>query len=72
MIEWIECSSRRVVAVAYDGEDERILVRFTDGTQWQYLGCPPSVWDEFMDPATSKGKFIFDRLNSHQHGPLVD
>ncbi len=74
MIDWIESpESSRVQAVAYDEEGERILVRFRkDGNQWQYLGCPPQVWDEFCAPGTSKGTYISERLDQHQHGPLVD
>ena len=74
MIEWIEVTdSDRVSAIAYDEEGERIFVRFSkDGTEWQYHGCPPIVWEQFTDPATSKGRFIFEQLNSHTHGPLVD
>jgi hypothetical protein len=73
MIDWIECSdSTRVVAVAYDEDLERIFVRFSNGTEWQYHGCPPMVWDEFTSPQTSKGTFINEQLNHHQHGPLVD
>lgn len=74
MVEWIEVSgSSRITAMAYDEENERILVRLRDGDKgWQYSGCPASVWDEFADPSTSKGKFIHERLNYHQHGPLED
>lgn len=74
MIEWIETpDSSRVEAVAYDEEGERILVRFRKGgAGWQYLGCPPQVWDEFCAAGTSKGNYITERLNQHQHGPLVD
>ena len=72
LIEWQECSSSRVRAIAYDEAGERILVRFTDGTEWQYLHCPPSVWADFADPQTSKGRFIHDRLDAHPNGPLVD
>ena len=73
MIEWIECTdSSRVTAIAYDNDSERILVRFPDGMEWQYHGCPPLVWDEFTSPHTSKGTFIHEHLNQHQNGPLVD
>lgn len=73
MIEWIECTdSSRVTAVAYDQEYERIFVRFPDGREWQYHACPPQVWDEFTSAQTSKGTFIYERLNQHQHGPLVE
>lgn len=71
-IEWIEVpESSRISAMAYDRENERILVRLRSGDKgWQYLGCPPGVWDDFSNPATSKGAFIHERLNFHQHGPL--
>src|SRR4051794_33858080 len=74
MIEWIEePGSSRITAMAYDEENERILVRLRDGDKaWQYTGCPRSVWDEFSDPSTSKGKFIHERLNYHKHGPLEE
>lgn len=70
-IEWIETpASTRCSAIAYDSEGERILCRFRkDGVEWQYHGCPPSVWQEFSNPATSKGSFIHEQLNHHQHGP---
>lgn len=71
-IEWIEVpESSRIAAMAYDEENERILVRLRDGNKgWQYMGCPPAVWEEFANPATSKGTFIHERLDFHQHGPL--
>jgi hypothetical protein len=73
VIDWIDCAdSSRVLAVAYDEVGERILVRFRDGTQWQYQGCPPAVWEEFNSPQTSKGRFITERLDQHQHGPLTE
>ncbi len=74
MIEWIEVTdSERVSAIAYDPESERILVRFArDGKEWQFHGCPPIVWEEFVNPATSKGSFIHETLNHHSHGPLLD
>lgn len=73
MIEWIDCTdSSRVSAIAYDEEAERILVRFPDGTEWQYLGCPPAVWEEFVAIQTSKGTFIHEHLNQHPHGRLLD
>lgn len=72
MIDWIEVNdSSRVSAVAYDVDEERILVRFRkDGVEWQYPNCPLVVWQEFMAPATSKGQYIYEQLNHHDHGPL--
>ena len=73
MIDWIEVhDSDRVTAVAYDAGQEHILVRFKDdGTEWQYAGCPRLVWEEFMAPTTSKGRYIHNQLNHHVHGPLL-
>lgn len=72
MYDWVEVDSTRVTAIAYDDEEERILVRFRDGTEYYYAMCPPSVWEEFRSPAVSKGRFINDRLNAKPRGKLVD
>ena len=62
--EWIDVSdSERIVAMAYDVEQEVIHVRFPDGVEWTYGDCPPVVWEEFTAPGQSKGRFIFDVLN---------
>ena len=66
MIEWIDITdSKRVTAVAYDSDEERILVRFPGGIEWQYNGCPTRTWDEFMAPGQSKGQYIDRQLNHH-------
>jgi len=73
MIDWLPVTdSKRVIASAYDADGERILVRFPDGKEWQYHGCPLTVWEEFIAPGTSKGTFIHQRLNFHANGPVVD
>jgi len=64
MIDWIPVDdSQRVVAVAYDTENEFILVRFPRDIEWCYEACPPHVWEDFMAPGTSKGRFIHEVLN---------
>jgi hypothetical protein len=71
MIEWIDVhDSSRITAAAYDSEKQAILTRFTSGVEWQYLGCPEHVWEDFMVPGTSKGRFINDILNHQPHGRL--
>lgn len=73
MIEWIGVTdSSRVTAMAYDDENERILVRFMNGREWQYLDCPPTVWEEFAHHAASKGRYIHDVLDHHAHGPFSE
>jgi hypothetical protein len=64
-IEWIDVSdSERIVAMAYDNENEAILVRFTkDEVEWCYESCPPHVWEEFSAPSQSKGRYIHQVLN---------
>lgn len=72
MIDWIPVDdSDRVTAVAYDAEREFILVRFPGDVEWCYEACPPHVWEDFMSPGTSKGRFIHDTLN-HQPNHRFD
>lgn len=64
MIEWIPVSgSSRIVAEAYDAESETIYVRFPDGVEWSYAGCPPHTWEEFRRPGQSRGQYIHQVLN---------
>lgn len=61
---WIPVhDSTRIVAMAYDADSERILVRFPDGVEWQYELCPPDVWTAFSAPGQSKGGYIADVLD---------
>ena len=69
MIEWIPVGgSTRVVAEAYDPESETIYVRFPDGVEWWYAGCPPDVWEEYSSPGQSRGQYIARVLNFKPHG----
>ena len=69
MIEWIPVSgSDRIIAEAYDPATEQIYVRFTDGVEWRYSACPPSVWEEFTAPGQSRGQYIHQTLNHKPHG----
>ena len=69
MFEWIPVSgSSRIVAEAYDAETETIYVRFTDGVEWWYRGCPPNVWAEFTAPGQSRGQYIKQVLDHKPHG----
>jgi hypothetical protein len=71
MIDWSEVTgSERVVAAAYNAAEEIIYVRYPDGVEWWYAACPPHVWEEFIAPATSKGRFIYQILNGHPNGRL--
>ncbi|MDQ1500734.1 MAG: hypothetical protein QOF36_501 [Microbacteriaceae bacterium] len=70
--EWIPVTdSDRITAMAYDVEAEAIFVRFTkDEVEWCYEECPPHVWEEFSNPAQSKGQYIHQVLNhktNHRH-----
>lgn len=69
MIEWKAVSgSTRIVAEAYDPETERIYVRFPDGVEWWYAACPPHVWEEFISPGQSRGKYISEILDYKPNG----
>ena len=63
-LEWIEVlDSERIVAMAYDEEMETIYVRFPEGVEWLYEGCPPNVWEEFSSAGLSKGRYIREVLD---------
>jgi hypothetical protein len=69
MIQWTPISgSGRVVAEAYDAESETIYVRFPDGVEWWYAGCPPDVWEQFTAPGQSRGQYIATVLNFKPNG----
>lgn len=70
MLDWIDVGdSDRVVAVAYDAEQEMIFVRFKKApVEWWYGACPPHVWEEFNMPGVSKGRFIREVLDNHPKG----
>lgn len=69
MLEWMPVEgSSRIVAMAYDRDAEAIFVRFPGGAEWRYEACPPTTWEEFSSPATSKGKYIHEVLNHRPNG----
>ena len=68
MLEWQAVDSKRITAEAYDPIAETIYVRFPNAVEWWYSACPPSVWEEFAAPATSKGSYIKDVLNHRPNG----
>lgn len=73
MIDWIDVTdSERVVAVAYDSDEETIYVRFKNsGVEWCYRSCPPQIWEQFTLPGVSKGRYIREVLDHHPHGRHV-
>jgi hypothetical protein len=73
IINWIDVpDSERIVAIAYDREQEQIYVRFKKGgVEWWYGSCPPQVWEQFAAPGVSKGRFIREVLDNHPNGRHV-
>lgn len=67
-IDWVSVQSDRITAYAYDQETATIFVTFTDGVMWRYFDCSAEVWEQFQF-APSKGRFIREVLDHHQHGP---
>ena len=63
--------STRIVAEAYNEEEQKIYVRFHDGTEWWYAECPPTIWDDFTAPGQSRGKYISNVLDDKPHGEHI-
>ena len=69
MLNWQSVGgSSRIVAEAYDSDNEVIYVRFPDGVEWWYSECPLHVWDEFTSPGQSRGKYIAAVLDHKPNG----
>ena len=69
MIVWTAVNgSTRIVAEAYSLDAETIYVRFPNGVEWWYAGCPPHVWEEFSAPGQSKGQYIAKVLDFKSNG----
>ena len=72
LMDWqLITDSSRVSAVAYDSTTETIYVRFQDRIEWRYGNCPIQVWEAFVSPGTSKGRYIKDVLDDHPKGRHV-
>lgn len=69
-LEWIELDSEAVAAAAYDAESEFVYVRFTTGSTYLYEACPPHVWEQFMAPGQSAGKFVDKTLRDKPYRRL--
>ncbi len=68
-VDWQNVNfSTRIVAEAYDEENQIILVRFPNGIEWYYAACPPEMWESFTAPGQSRGQFIHHVLNNQPHG----
>jgi len=69
MLNWTEVGdSTMITAIAYDEGGETIYVRFKDGAEWWYAGCPPQVWEEFTRPGQSKGRYFHTVLKHKPQG----
>jgi hypothetical protein len=60
----------RTVAAGYDKEREVLTVVFRDGLFYNYYNVSGNEWSDFKR-APSKGRFIFNRLDSKPRGAAV-
>ena len=56
MGDYVVVSSTVIAAVAYDGVNLALNVRFHSGVEYQYLGVPPDVYEGFLS-AGSVGRY---------------
>ncbi|MBV9996836.1 MAG: KTSC domain-containing protein [Caulobacteraceae bacterium] len=52
-----EVDSAGIKGIHYDPERQRLVVRFTDGDEYAYVGVPGEVHRSFVE-AQSKGRFF--------------
>jgi lysyl-tRNA synthetase class 2 len=53
--------STAISDIDYDAERAKLLVRFTSGERYVYVGVPPEVCRSFVE-AESKGRFFQARI----------
>jgi len=53
--------STAISDIDYDAERAKLLVRFTSGERYVYVGVPPEVCHAFVE-ADSKGRFFQSRI----------
>lgn len=53
----MEVDSTAIQAIDYDGERSKLMVRFSSGEAYVYVGVPGEVHRSFVD-ADSKGRFF--------------
>jgi hypothetical protein len=68
MFEWKPVASDAISAEGYDSEAEIIYIRFKDGKEYWYSGCPQQVWDEFTEPGQSRGRYLNRVLRAKPFG----
>lgn len=59
--EWLPVSSSNVAAIAYDAEDERLLIEYKDGSSYAYQPVNMPMAIDFYR-AGSKGTWVWDHL----------
>lgn len=64
-MDWINCTgSSSIARYAYDVSTQILTVEFIRGETYNYFDVPENVYEE-MKTATSKGKFISDRIKGY-------
>lgn len=71
VIEMQPVESSNVAEIGYDGESQRMHVRFHSGKKYEYLDVPPELFEEFAN-AESFGSFFAKRIRMHYVGHVVE
>jgi hypothetical protein len=61
-LEWQPLESSWITEAAYDADHESIYVRFNNGRAYCYDACPIDVWEAFIAPGGSPGKYLNEVL----------
>ena len=56
-MEFVQVSSSQIREVAYDAESEKLQIRFTNGSLYEYSGVPKDVYDSLVG-AESVGRYF--------------
>ena len=60
----------RAKKIAYSRQAQKLVVKFRDGTWWEYNGISPQIWNE-LKASPSTGRFLNGKIKNSQ-GIILD
>lgn len=69
-IKMEEVSSSNIEAIGFNKESSTLRVRFKGGDEWDYIGFPEDLYEDFLS-APSAGKYFSQNIRNQYRGEKV-
>ena len=66
----MEVQSAAIQEIDYDAERAKLLVRFTSGERYVYVGVPGEVHRSFVEAPSKRGFFLAEIVNRYPYNRL--